>query len=120
MDREKIAEVVEKAADLIETNGLAKGRYFALDGGMCTMGALQYACGVDLHSNLVIYPKGSRLRNRQDLYMSAKDAVAQMLPISTEFGTIEAISNWNDDGDRSQEEVVDTLKHIAKDLRNSA
>ena len=116
MDRLNQAEVLEQAADLIETVGHAKGmsRSFDSDGftatGFCITGALgqvgRYrAISIEsgimelLHAKLVAQGSLTRI-------------------IYSWCDSRNSVIEWNDDDRTTKAEVIDLLKNTAKDIRN--
>lgn len=101
-------QVLDAAADLYDTgqNKWIQGRLYDNDGGVCMSQALWIAAG---------RPHLSQNQNRiQDYnaYVQARAFVSTRLeaPYCT-------IPEWNDDLDRTEEEVVDKLRSLAKEYR---
>jgi hypothetical protein len=111
---EEIADSLEKAADLIETVGFCqrKARATDKDGkitGYCLMGALHDAFG--------LYRYEGNKRHFSSVWkyqMTGRNyAIDHIIrKIQTQ------IPIWNDEPGRTASEVIDLLKHAAKDLRN--
>lgn len=116
MKPELVAATLEKAADLIETVGHAKGEYVQLtyvgDGiavmrvGYCLVGALMQSAeelGLEDYGDLV----------------NAQEAVGHYLNLPLwQIGARSTLIDWNDRDERTQDEVIDALKGAAKDIRN--
>lgn len=102
------AEVLEKAADLIDTVGHCKHRLYDTDRdgqviAYCLIGGIWAALGTE-HATTT----GRRLLDRLGF---------------KKFGYVDAavsIIDWNNADERTGAEVVDLLKETAKDLRNAA
>lgn len=114
------ADVLEQAADLIQSVGFCKGgyvRYRASDDptvtGYCAVGAMTtVALGDDLSIvdwSEVHVPVFYDSITALIVELTGKDADAD-----------EVIFSWNDSPSRKAEEVIDTMKRVAKDLRNTA
>lgn len=102
------ADVLERAADLIEANGLAKGILKDDKGRHCAMGAI-----------LTV------LDGRCDASIGATiDALVATLPeYCPLFHAPEIWSPvvlWNNDVDRTEVEVVEAFRQAAKNVRNEA
>lgn len=101
------ATVLEEAADLLLIHGRCKGQLRDDDGRFCVIGAITAATGIDV---------------KQDSYLEAGEvmqgaAVAAVVPW---IGSGSAqVWQWSD---RTTDdfEVIDTLRLVAKDLRNAA
>lgn len=102
------ADVLERAADLIEANGLAKGILKDDKGRHCAMGAI-----------LTV------LDGRYDVSIGATiDALVATLPeYPTEYPEIlpwSPVVLWNNDVDRTEAEVIEAFRQAAKNFRNEA
>jgi len=94
-----IKDALIKAADLIEKNGLTKGRFINSDKCHCTVGAINEVTGkwptlVTEESYHVIAFFGSYI----DTYTEDPEA---------------SIYSWNDEEERTQEQVVNELRKAA-------
>lgn len=109
-----VAGAIEGAADLIESVGWTQQMAMATDRyntviGYCAIGAISQSA-----------------KSRQEFAMTywfATIAVAKHLQRNSDehfFDAEGAVSHWNDRIEATREEVVDTLKEVAKDLRNNA
>jgi hypothetical protein len=85
------ADILEAAADLLETKGWIQGRS-KNENGYCAMGAISEASGHNYHRILATLP------------------VIEMWAA--------ALVHWNDQETRTADQVIDLMKHAAKDLRN--
>lgn len=116
-----IADVLERAADDIATNGLAKGELLNEDGQHCSIGAIGHALGhkMDL-DGFVDYSAYDSGNLRQ-----VASFLVHYLPEETQEQNWPSVAwnvivEWNNEPDRTAEEVVDTMRLAAKDLRNEA
>lgn len=106
---DEVADVLEKAADYIHIHGHYKG-YYAKDETVCTEGAIFYATGTSLE-NLQRNAKGALCVHSLAYPVFTK--LVEYLGLDVDY-----ITMWNDAPERTQEEVEDTLKNCAKELRN--
>jgi hypothetical protein len=105
-----IAEALEKAADLIESETLTwvQGTEFVYgpDGeaiGACAIGLIARTCDITI----------GMIRHTTSLYGAVIAAVQNRL------GMALALPTWNDQPGRTRIEVIELFKSIAKDLRNA-
>jgi hypothetical protein len=96
-------DILTKAAEIIEAGGLGKGRFLTRGGRHCTVGALMEANGggVDLDNMTSIRPEVSLLT---DLLGTRKAG-------ERDCGSVYI---WNDEGDRTADEVVELLRQAAE------
>lgn len=99
---EDAADLLEKAADVIFTKGHCKGDLQNSEGNVCALGALELA------------RKGVRL-NQEDITI-LRDYNYTLKLLRSKVGS--GIASWNDAPERTPEEVMNTMKEVAKDLRN--
>lgn len=85
-----IADILRRAADIIEENGWIQGTLVDDEtGAVCAIGAIQQACRqIDTPT-----------------YWSARNALGQYVD--------DGVSIWNDDEDRTKEEVLAALREAA-------
>lgn len=113
---EEIADVLEKAADVIQTVGWCqhadvKRNNDKIPVGYCAIGAIE---------NIVPSYQDSGTVNR--LYLAVVDALnthvtgKQRKTLSYGFGVV----RWNDTEGRKADEVIEAMLHTAKELRNNA
>lgn len=103
----EIAEILEQAADIIETHGHVKHILWDNLGRCCAVGAVRKTvCGEGVDSYLAV--------------RGAMEAVTKNLHLSNPMGSWEAVVQWNNHPDRTGAEVVDAFRRTAKDLRNEA
>lgn len=117
----KVSEILDKAADIIEHNGLVAGRWWEptgnrspLDCPMCTGGALAVAAG--------FFPGYAADREPTGAYADAVRVLARRLGVGlAQHRTVRdvllyGIAPWND-ADRTAEEVVRELRAAAEQER---
>jgi hypothetical protein len=101
------ADLLDRAADLLERDGWCQGTSYGPDGGMCLLAALQ-AARADL-----IWGEGGKRGAGADqaasLYRRAHDAVADAIGGD--------ITEWNDGIDTSMADVLDLLRALASERR---
>lgn len=119
-----IAEVLEKAADDIATNGLAKYKLENLVGQHCAIGALGHATGATFEDgdfsldspvdHLLIEAAAEALMPQipKDVLPSSRQATGQK--------AWNRVVYWNNAPERTAEEVAEAMRMAAKDLRNEA
>jgi hypothetical protein len=127
-DASTFADIFEAAADVVATSW-HQGDYYKLytDGPhYCAIGALGVVCRNDVDIFWV-----PREDDSHGLVYRAADIAAHHLAahhlvtrISSVYiddvNGIDIMVNWNDDEETTQDQVADTFRHIAKDLRNGA
>ena len=100
------AAILEKAAEVLETEGWSQGRYVmhvsAWTNTYCAVGAIRRAVSGNIY-----------LQMSQDLLWSATHT--QNL-LSSKLR--QPITAWNDQSGRTADEVIDLMKETAKDIRN--
>lgn len=101
-----VADILTGAADAIETRGHHKGWYVGPCGELCVAGAVYVAAGMEPQFERT--PEGWP-DYRADLDIAARKA---LLALSRHI-TATAVA-WNDHPDRTQEEVVATLRAAAE------
>lgn len=118
------ADLADKAADIIIEEGLHKGYYVnpSAEKGCCTLGALALASG---------FPTTARPSFGRDLDLEAVEfggpqwnswrathsALEEFL--ARKYQAPYLVSRWNDDPDRTQDDVVTTLREFAASLREA-
>lgn len=121
MNSDRAAEILEKAADLLESGNMGwsqNRRYLTCtrDGGTkgCAMGAVYMAADC---AELRQYEDGrfSWVLNFRGGKILDVDLAELLLKQKVQTATVE---EWNDHKDRTLGEVVDLLKGVAKDARN--
>lgn len=96
----EIAEVLDKAADVIEVRGWCQRTLETGDGRVCMEGAISVACGVLGHPS--VGPQYSNALCAVGLHLG------NLIPY-----------RWNDAPGRDKYEVIDLLRTVAKELRPS-
>lgn len=115
MDK-KVSEVIEEGADIIEAQGWVSGGgwndgpLYLHSGDMvllprCIEGSIEQACGVTHYQRTIVG------RNYSPQLNPAITAVIRHL------GGIPSLTAWNDDEDRSEQEVLDAMRGAAKAQR---
>lgn len=102
------ADLLDDAADLIEVNGWTRGRMEDDEGRYCARGALTTA---------------SRRRSGEwrglATYQTAIDGLRDIILEQGQTLAFDgSIVLWNDAGARTEQEVLDTLRKAAKELRS--
>jgi hypothetical protein len=115
------ADILEKAADLIESVGHCKGTFFETRGaGYEISNAVSYCAlgAMDAANNYNSY--GIISFRRTDAHNEAIEALTiELCGESNDiYESANLIAQWNDNSERTPEQVVDLMKHVAKDLRN--
>jgi hypothetical protein len=121
------ADILEAAADELQTNGWIKKRLKDVDGRHCAIGAMQKVAGYEeawrqhidgwRPAETTPEPLVTRepLVEASKRYMLAEAVLAHHL---SQEGLTVGVGGWNDQPERTAEEVIDVMKHVAKDLRN--
>lgn len=109
MDSITVPRVLRLAAALIERDGWCQGTYIAMDGRCCAVGALVQAGGGVIDPD--IYDAGpvemARIRG-------AFDAVTKFIGRTW----VTDLVDWNDEPDRTAEEVLAALRGAADGLEH--
>jgi hypothetical protein len=107
------AQVLEDAADLLLVHGRCKTNAKDKDGRFCVVGAVMAARGHNVLTGCVVMT----VLNEQALGYADPALVPVALHVDGSSNGL-AAALWND---RTEDdfEVIDTLRHVAKDLRNS-
>lgn len=108
------ADVLEEAADILLIHGRCIGYGQDQHGRLCVLGALTKAADGD--------PRFWGDLDLKPVARKAAMALARRVPYSACSEVPERIYRWNDrlSGDEGDFEVMDTLRLVAKDLRNEA
>jgi hypothetical protein len=114
MAEKDAASVLEEAADLLLVRGVLRGEFgMDVNGPRCAMGALAEVQGVDLADVFRLDPGTAMFA--LDVHVRRDPMWDGLFPA----GTHTPIPSWNDDT-KDDFEVIDTLRLVAKDLRNGA
>lgn len=112
LDPNDPAEVLEAAADALEVYGRVNGVGEEADGRMCVLGAIAYALGevpMEWHRpNVLLCPAASLLAEH----------LTRLKPTYSRLPWDFRVWTWNDSHATTDDEVIDTLRRCAKDLRN--
>ncbi len=99
-----VADVLMKAADLLEKHGHIKFLRGNIIEGMCALGALQAAQGK-------IYDLDT------ELTLTASQVVVDAMKLKHEFAMPHAaLAAWNNLPERTGQEVIDAMRKVAKSL----
>lgn len=122
------ADLLEKAADLIETGHHLRDTLGDGEGGYCAAGAINQA-----RTGAYTYPFWAwgfhtwgdehQLLNEADAVVLAAHATVAAhlnLRFSGQRKAMDAVVDWNNRAGRIGAEVVDAFRHAAKNLRNEA
>lgn len=101
----------EGAIEVIEKRGWHQGEYMGQDGSVCTMGALYVACGVREHEKYPALDWKWDFENHCEASGRAESLSKTLRP----FVGPEGIPTWNDHPDRTEAEVLETLRKAGKD-----
>lgn len=105
-----IAQLLEDAADYILARGLYRGELRGFGGQYCTIGAL-YQMTPEADRNHQVPNEAVNVLER---YLRA-----QGMPLSANReGQLHPVAEWSDNS-TDDFEVIDALRHCAKDIRNS-
>lgn len=100
----KVAEVLERAAEVIEERGWCQNDLYTADGRLCLMGAVDRVT-----------------RTEAGVFLNAMEAMDEY--VIDNYAARRGIGlrpcvTWNDSADRTEHEVIDALRRCAKDIRN--
>jgi hypothetical protein len=109
------SEILNRAADLIDAAGLAKGKHINRKGCLCSAGAMYAAVGIE--------PKWGRAPEEWPGWTVAGDSEVRVAfdafgwwLIARGFDAADA-ADWNDKKGRTKEEVVAALRGAAEAAR---
>ena len=105
----KSSNILEDAADYIEQHGWCQQDYFNANGNVCTQGAIMAVRTRYEADNINIYSTSNDIDTITEAFLEALDQVSLFVG--------DAVSLWNDDPDRTKEEVVKTLRKVAEVAR---
>lgn len=117
-----VADVLLKAADLLEKYGHVKLTRGNIHTGMCFLGALEVAQG---------HPEGYDFLGAEgpdtEITIAASHAVAKSLGLKVksheshhEWAAGRAMANWNNAPERTGQEVIDAMRNTAVKLMEKA
>ena len=107
-----VAGLLEKAADVIEAHGHAKGVLHNSAGEYCAMGAMYVAMGYsfEIYDESVLFH-----HSRLGELLRAEEALAHHL------GRLTCdIPSWNDREETTGADVIEAMRLTAKEIRNGA
>jgi hypothetical protein len=100
------AEVFRRAADYIRRHGWTQNAFYDNEGGACAWGALVAAANpalITVQGDWRARAIGIKFREHFARYLTAR--------INGQY-----LNRWNDDGDRTAEEVIRVFEEIAAEL----
>jgi len=112
-----IAEILEKAADLIATGHLVKGMLWDEEGGYCSVGAVRAVIQPEL-VGVDMFPLVQRAVAA--LYEHGLSADYKAQPPPWPSGNWERVVEWNNAPERTADEVIEAMRQAAKHLHNEA
>lgn len=118
MEKAAVAEVLERAADLYESEQIdwCQGAPYRISWGKklsaCAMGALYLASGHNIQLE-----NGSVAVNDNGVLYASGHSAARALGAFLDDDRW-TVAGWNDAGRRTKQEVIDAMKECAKELRN--
>lgn len=106
--------IAEQAIEQVERRGWGQGVYEDAGGSLCLLGALARASGVEVLSEI-------ELANRNGSFDSGVVALCSVLPPRRpgRHGAVwdeVTVSEWNDDPERTEAEVLEALRLASKEL----
>ncbi len=120
------ADVLERAAEIIEAGGLAKDVFRTSEGQHCAVGAIAVALGRQLHG----FDDYCTLDDWEDLEIQrATEAVFPVIvtdpcfegqPVDDVADSWGLLVDWNNHEERTDIDVIDAFRRAAKGLRNEA
>ncbi len=115
MSSAELAEVLETAAENVRAGWTQHQLFDEVDGAQycCASGAIWLACGMERKAD---HPTG--MLSREDYRKGHQRWWNAYQLITHHVG--DDLAAWNDSIGQTQERVVDTMLHLAKELRNEA
>ena len=108
-----VAPILEEAAALIQEKGLARQMHQDPETGEVDVeGAVMLACGAETVSVLVPHPSSIIPPANVALYMATMDVLDAAVPCRY-------ISEWTDQMEVTQEQVVELLRSLASEVSSS-
>lgn len=119
MNDVELAEVLERAAEILDERGWCQGETQARSGSVCLVGSVNISLKERLNLGSVVWVADTGESNQ------IREAIAQHLvqsgfTVGRGFENFPLIGMWNDAKDRTQDEVRDALLGTAKELRNTS
>lgn len=112
------AQLLTRAADILDERGWFQGSYFNDSGCVCVLGAIHAAvaeaAGQDITEDLLRFPRLPLTQDVQSLAQSYNHAI-KVLNEQVPFGDILAcaIPDWNDEHGRTKDDVQELLRRAA-------
>jgi hypothetical protein len=112
------ADILEAAADLLESKGWKQGEFMnAIDPDdatrFCALGAIRVVTGYSMAAKE--YRQAGDYATYRERHRHSMEAC---LALAAKVG--QDVPTWNDRPGRTADQVIDVMKHAAKDLRNRA
>ena len=104
--------VLKRARNLIEVEGWVQDTYFEIGKGRCSLGAISLAAS---EREAVL-----GLRATHDMYVPARSLLAETIEVDEVVDPYSVIVEWNDDPERTVEEVLDMFEKTIKRSTNDA
>jgi hypothetical protein len=115
------ADILEAAADLLVSEGWCQGAFYRDEKGMahgnlseavsfCAMGAIRMVSGVYNLDGEIGFDESRAAREARAVLHAGLNR-----PVP---GLNRPVPAWNDEAGRTADEVVDAMRHAAKDFRN--
>lgn len=114
------ADILEAAADILETRGWCQRRFHDADGAYCAVGSLLEAAGYySLNKEVADGASYQELLEKSPVRrgLARQAAAAVSVPGKLCRGA-STLQFWNDTPGRTRGEVIDLFKNTAKDIRN--
>lgn len=106
---ERLADILDDAADLLERKGWIQGRY-SNENGHCAVGAITRVCGLYDAVSLTV-PDMVEVRSQIEAAYQVERVLRNIL---AERGGPLHVQTWNDKKGRTKQEVLDLLREGAK------
>lgn len=104
------ADLLERAADLIEEHGWTRREFQSNTGCLCVMGAIGLAWDGVPSASLVLGTLSSTK------YQAVRALAAEIAPLRYDFPA-NTVTSWNDGSAKSKRQVASYMRRAAKKLR---
>lgn len=117
-ERLRAADRLDAAADVIDVQGWCQNELVSTSGGVCALGAIQTAAAVGHRLPLWSATPDARQKQAQiammelGLYLTAEGHFTDVPEVLAGH-----VPTWNDDPVRTKDDVTDTLRRAAKNIR---
>lgn len=109
----ELADVIDEAANLLETDGWIQGT-FSNAQGRCAVGGIRTAAGLHLIKAYGITPFGGAPSHREAWLLAVREAQAKVIDL---MGLDLQVDTWNDTKGRTADEVIALLRDAARFIR---